>query len=89
MDTKEQSYSWPPSTTFPEQEKFSLCFWAMCRSRKCLLSKILPHTHCNAGRCIDFWCAGVGVAPVEVEVACVEVAPVEVEATAVFDLVVI
>ena len=58
----------------------------MCKSRKFLLSKI---THCNAGRCIDLWCASVGVAPVEIEVDCVEVAPVEVEATAVFDLVVI
>ena len=89
MDTKEQSYSLPRLTTFPKQEKLSLCFWAMCKSRKFLLSKILPHTHCNTGRCIDLWYASVGVAPVEIEVDCVEVAPVEVEATAVFDLVVI
>ena len=86
---KEQSYSLPRSTTFPEQQKFSLCFRSICKSRKCLLSKILPHTHCNAGSFIDFWCASFGAAPVPVEAGSVEVPPVEVEATAVCDLVVI
>ena len=92
--TKEQSYSLPHSTTFPEQQKFSLYFWPICKSRKCLLSKILPHTHCNAGSFIDFRCASFGAAPVpveagSVETGSVEVPPIEVEATAVCDLVVI
>ena len=40
--TKEQSYSFPPSTTFPEQLKFSLCFRPICKSRYCLFSKTFP-----------------------------------------------
>ena len=91
---KEQSYSLPRSTTFEEQKKFSLCFWPICKSRNCLLSKILPHTHCRAGSFIDFLCASFGAAPVpveagSVEAGSVEVPPVEVEATAVCDLKVI
>ena len=87
--TKEQSYSLPFSTTFPEQQKFSLCFLPICKSRNCLLSKILPHTHCRAGSFIDFLCASSGASPVPVEAGSVEVPAIEVEATAVCDLVVI
>ena len=89
--TKEQSYSLPHSTTFPKQQKSSLCFWPICKSRNCLLSKTLPHTHCRVGSFIDFLCASFGAAPVPVEAGSVEetVPPVEVEATAVCDLIVI
>ena len=94
--TKEQSYSLPRSTTFPEQQKFSLCFWPICKSRNCLLSKTLPHTHCRGGSFIDFLCASFGAAPVPVEAGSFEagsveetVPPVELEATAVCHLVVI
>ena len=86
---KEQSYSLPRSTTFPEQQKFSLCFRPICKSRNCLLSKNLPHTRCRAGSFIDFLCASFGAAPVPIEAGSVEVPPIKVEATAVCDLVVI
>ena len=82
MLTKEQSYSLPPSTTFPKQQKFSLCFQPICKSRNSLLSKTFPHTHCKAGSFIDFRCASCGAGSLEV-------LPIEVKATAVCDLVVI
>ena len=92
-----QSYSLPFSTTFPKQLKFSLCFLPICKSRNCLLSEILLHTHCRAGSFIDFLCASCGASgaspvPVEAgsfEARSVEVPAVEVEATAVCDLVVL
>ena len=87
-----QSYSLPFSTTFLEQLKFSLCFLPICKSRNCLLSKILLHPHCRAGSFIDFLCASCGASgasPVPVEAGSVEVPAVEVEATAVCDLVVL
>ena len=90
--TNAQSYSLPFSTTFPEQLKFSLCFLAICKSRNCLLSKILLHTHCRAGSFINFLCASCGASgasPVPVEAGSFEVPAVEVEATAVCDLIVI
>ena len=90
--TNAQSYSLPFSTTFPEQLKFSLCFLPICKSRNCLLSKILLHTHCRAGSFIDFLCASCGASgasPVPVEAGSVEVPAIEVEATAVCDLVVL
>ena len=95
--TNEQSYSLPFSTTFPEQLKFSLCFLPLCKSRNCLLSNILPHTHCRAGSFIDFLCAicgasGASPLPVEAgsfEAGSVEVPAIKVEATAVCDLIVI
>ena len=80
--TKEQSYSFPPSTTFPEQLKFSLCFRPICKSRYCLFSKTFPHTHCKAGSFIDLQCASFAAGSVEVS-------SFEVEATPVCDLVVI
>ena len=82
MQTKEQSYCFPPSTTFPEQLKFSLCFWPICKSRCCLSSKTFPHTHCKAGSFIALWCASFGAGSVEVS-------SFEVEATQVCDLVLI
>ena len=80
--TKEQSYSFPPSTTFPEQLKFSLCFRPICKSRYCLFSKTFPHTHCKAGSFIDLQCASFAAGSVEVS-------SFEVEATPVCDLVLI
>ena len=80
--TKEQSYSFPDSTTLPEQLKFCLCFRPIWRSRYCLLSNTFPHTHCKAGSFIDLQCATFGA-------GWVEVSAVEVEATHVCDLVVI
>ena len=80
--TKEQSYSFPPSTTFPEQLKFSLCFQPICKSRYCLFSKTFPHTHCKARSFIDLRCASFAAGSVEVS-------SFEVEATPVCDLVVI
>ena len=82
---------------FPRQLKFSLCFLPICKSRNCLLSKILLHTHCRAGSFIDFLCASCGASgaspvPVEAgsfEAESVEVPAIEVEATAVCNLVVI
>ena len=93
---KEQSYSLPHSTTFPEQPKVSLCFRPICKSRNCLLSKTLPHTHCRGGSFINFLCASFGASPVPVEAGSFEagsveetVPAIEVEATAVCDLIVI
>ena len=80
--TKEQSYSFPPSTTFPEQLKFSLCFWPIYKSRYCLFSKTFPHTHCKAGSFIGLRCASFAAGSVEVS-------SFEVEATPVCDLVLI
>ena len=74
--TKEQSYSFPPSTTFPEQLKFSLCFWPICKSRYCLFSKTFPHTHCKAGSFIDLQCASFAAGSVEVSSFEVEATPV-------------
>ena len=80
--TKEQSYSFPPSTTFPEQLKFSLCFQPICKSRYCLFSKSFPHTHCKVGSFIDLRCASFAAGSVEVS-------SFEVEATPLCDLVLI
>ena len=80
--TKEQSYSFPPSTTFPEQLKFFLCFRPICKSRYCLFSKTFPHTHCKAGNLIDLRYASFAAGSVEVS-------SFEVEATPVCDLVLI
>ena len=74
--TKEQSYSFPPSTTFPEQLKFSLCFRPICKSRYCLFSKTFPHTHCKAGSFIDLRCASFAAGSVEVSSFEVEATPV-------------
>ena len=82
MLTKEQSYSFPPSTTFPEQLKFSLCFWPICKSRYSIFSKTFPHTHCKAGSFIDLRCASFAAGSVEVS-------SFEVEATPVCDLVLV
>ena len=78
--TKEQSYSFPCSTTLPEQVKFCLCFRPIWRSRYCLFSNTFPHTHCKAGSFVDLRCATFGA-------GWVEVSAVEVEATPVCDLV--
>ena len=80
--TKEQSYSFLPSTTFPEQLKFSLCFWPICKSRYCLFSKTFPHTHCKVGSFIDLRCASFAAGSVAVS-------SFKVEATPLCDLVVI
>ena len=82
MLTKEQSYSFPPSTTYPEQLKFSLCFQPICKSRYCLFSKTFPHIHCEARSFIDLRCASFAAGSVEVS-------SFEVEATPVCDLVLI
>ena len=82
MVTKEQSYSFPPSTTFPEQLKFSMCFRPICKSRYCLFSKTFPHTHCKVGSFIDLRCVSFAAGSVEVS-------SFKVEATPVCDLVVI
>ena len=74
--TKEQSYSFLPSTTFPEQLKFSLCFRPICKSRYCLFSKTFPHTHCKAGSFIDLRCASFAAGSVEVSSFEVEATPV-------------
>ena len=74
--TKEQSYSFPPSTTFPEQLKFSLCFRPICKSRYCLFSKTFPHTQCKAGSFIDLRCASFAAGSVEVSSFEVEATPV-------------
>ena len=76
MLTKEQSYSFPPSATFPEQLKFSLCFQPICKSRYCLFSKTFPHTHCKAGSFIDLRCASFAAGSVEVSSFEVEATPV-------------
>ena len=73
--TKEQSYSFPPSTTFPEQLRFSLCFRPICKSRHCLFSKTFPHTHCKAGSFIDLRCASFAAGSVEVSSFEVEATP--------------
>ena len=74
--TKDQSYSFQPSTTFPEQLKFSLCFRPICKSRYCLFSKTFPHTHCKAGSFIDLRCASFAAGSVEVSSFEVEATPV-------------
>ena len=78
--TKEVSYSFPCSTTLPEQVKFFLCFGPIWRSRYCLFSNTFPHTHCKAGSFVDLRCATFGA-------GWVEVSAVEVEATPICDLV--
>ena len=77
--TKEHSYSFPCSTTLPEQVKFCLCFRPIWRSRYCLFSNTFPQTHCKAGSFVDLRCATFG--------ADVEVSAVKVEATPACDLV--
>ena len=74
--TKEQSYSFPCSTTLPEQVKFCLCFRPIWRSRYCLFSNTFPHTHCKARSFLDLQCATFGAGWVEVSAIEVEVTPV-------------
>ena len=76
--TKEHSYSFPCSTTLPEQVKFCLCFRPIWRSRYCLFSNTFPQTHCKAGSFVDLRCATFGA-------DWVEVSDVEVEATPAYD----
>ena len=78
--TKEHSYSFPCSTTLPEQVKFCLCFRPIWRSRYCLFSNTFPQTHCKAGSFVDLRCATFGA-------DWVEVSAVEVKATPACDLV--